>query len=397
MDDVDDALAPAREAGLVREPEAGTVAFTHALTRDAVAATTTPSRLARLHARVAHALADGGAVGAPGRPRGAGGRAGPALAGRRSVVRRPRLAGRRRRRRAGPPYLLVGGGRAAGGRRDRGPPPRPARARRRSGSTCCSPGPATAAPTRVGPGAPLRGRGDRARPARGRPARLVAAAAAATDNLVWMSQQWNEVLEDTVEDLRWALRRAPHDDSADRCRVMLALARAALLRPRRPRRARGAGRGGPRDGAADRRPGAAGWAAQTAWKALWTPSTARPRLSLARQGLQATRAAADPDSEAVALVRAGRQPVRWATGRPTRTTAEETERLARRRRNSYALMALAWVRLSLASMRRDEAAVDRLAAGPPRAAAAAQPRQRGAARRWASTSSRTCGTSASAS
>ena len=62
VDDVDDLLAPAREAGLVHEPEAGTVAFTHALTRDAVAATTTASRIARLHARVAHGLADGGAI-----------------------------------------------------------------------------------------------------------------------------------------------------------------------------------------------------------------------------------------------------------------------------------------------------------------------------------------------
>ena len=38
------------------------MAFTHALTRDAVATTTSPSRLARLHARVAHALADDAVV-----------------------------------------------------------------------------------------------------------------------------------------------------------------------------------------------------------------------------------------------------------------------------------------------------------------------------------------------
>ena len=42
----------------MQDPEAGTVAFTHALTRDAVATTTSPSRLARLHAQVAHTLAD---------------------------------------------------------------------------------------------------------------------------------------------------------------------------------------------------------------------------------------------------------------------------------------------------------------------------------------------------
>ena len=55
-------------------------------------------------------------------------------------------------------------------------------------------------------------------------ARLAAAAAAATDNLVWLPQQWNEVPEDTIEDLRWALAELPAGDSPDRCRVMLALA-----------------------------------------------------------------------------------------------------------------------------------------------------------------------------
>ena len=42
--------------------------------------------------------------------------------------------------------------------------------------------------------------------------------------------------------------------------------------------------------------------------------------------------------------------------------AAATARLASRRRNSYAQVALGWIDLSLASLRRDEAAVDRLAA-----------------------------------
>ena len=137
VEDVDDALTPAREAGLVEDPEAGTVAFTHALTRDAVATTTSPSRLARLHAQVAHTLADDAAVGGTGRPRGAGRRARPALARRRSHPRRPGLAGRGRRGRAGPSYLLVGRGRAA---RRRGRSTRTGAtpsARPPSGSTCC--------------------------------------------------------------------------------------------------------------------------------------------------------------------------------------------------------------------------------------------------------------------
>ena len=188
VDDVDDLLAPAREAGLVLEPEAGTRRLhPRPDPRRGRRRPTTASRLARLHARVAHALADGGAVGRAGRPRGAGGRAGPALAGRRTVVRRARLAGRGRRCRAGPPDLLVGGGRAARRRRHRGPPRDPAGTRRRSGSTCCSPGPATAGPTsewdQVLPCAAeaiALARREEDLP------RLAAAAAAATDNLVWM-------------------------------------------------------------------------------------------------------------------------------------------------------------------------------------------------------------------
>ena len=39
--------------------------------------------------------------------------------------------------------------------------------------------------------------------------RLAAAAAAATDSTVWMPQQWNEVPEDTIEDLRWACPSCP--------------------------------------------------------------------------------------------------------------------------------------------------------------------------------------------
>ena len=37
VDTTEDLLAPARDAGLVHEPEVGVLAFTHALTRDAVA------------------------------------------------------------------------------------------------------------------------------------------------------------------------------------------------------------------------------------------------------------------------------------------------------------------------------------------------------------------------
>ena len=208
VDDVDDLLAPAREAGLVRRA-GGRDGGLHAR----------PD--ARRRGRHDHRLAGrpapcpGGprplrrrSGGRPGGSRGAGRRAGPALARRGSVVRRPRLACRRRRRRAGPPDLLLGGGRAADGGGHRGTPARPARHRRRSGSTCCSPGPATAGRTRSGTRCSRAPRRRSRSPAARRtcpgwsPRRRLR-----RDNLVWTSQQWNEVLEDTVDDLRWALAR----------------------------------------------------------------------------------------------------------------------------------------------------------------------------------------------
>ena len=95
------------------------------------------------------------------------------------------------------------------------------------------------------------------------------------------------------------------------------------------------------------------WASHTAWKALWTPARATRRLALAREGLEAARAAGDPDSEAVALVVLAASALEMGDRATYEETARETERLARRRRNAYALMALAWVDLSLASMRGD--------------------------------------------
>jgi DNA-binding SARP family transcriptional activator len=56
-DEVTDRLEPAHEAGIVHQRDDGRLVFEHALTRDAVLATVSPGRLARVHARIAHALA----------------------------------------------------------------------------------------------------------------------------------------------------------------------------------------------------------------------------------------------------------------------------------------------------------------------------------------------------
>ena len=360
VDEVDDALAPAREAGLVLEPEAGTVAFTHALTRDAVAATTTPSRLARLHARVAHGLADGGGI--------------ARLVGpdeRVAELARHWLA-------AGPSYAE---------RAWRAAVDAAAQARRTfswveaeqlvaAAIEAHRRDPAGTAQERIDL---LLTRAHDCRPnfewdqvlpcaaeaialARREDdlERLTAAAAAASDNLVWLAQQWNEVLEDTVDDLRWALARTPAHDSPARCRLMLALALQLYYDPD----ARAEREALAEEGHAMARrlgdPALLWWASQTAWKALWSPKHGEARFSLARQGLAATRVAQDPDSEAVALVLLVASALEMNDQATFEQITQEADRLVRRRRNTFGLMALSWVQLSLASMRADDETVERL-------------------------------------
>ena len=192
--------------------------------------------------------------------------------------------------------------------------------------------------------------------------RLAAAAQAATDNLVWTPQQWNEVLDDTIEDLRWALARTPQHDSADRCRLMLSLAMQLYFDPRARAELEALAEEGHAMATRLGDPALLWWASQTAWKALWTPKHAERRYELARQGLDAARAANDPDSEAVALVILAGSALEMADRLTFEDVAQQTERLARRRRNTYALMALQWVQLSLASMRGDLEEVSRLSA-----------------------------------
>ncbi|MCY4726844.1 BTAD domain-containing putative transcriptional regulator [Nocardioides sp. STR2] len=360
-EDVDDALTPAREAGLVEDPEAGVVAFTHALTRDAVVTTASPSRLARLHAQVAHTLADDAAAGG-------------------TVGREERVAELARHwLAAGPTHV---------GRAWRAAADAAAQARRTFSWVEAEQLVAAAIDAhRRDPLGTTEERIDllltRAHDCRpnaewdqvlpcaeeaialarreGDLPRLAAAAAAASDGSVWMPQQWNDVPEDAVEDLRWAMAELPHGDSVERCRVMLALAVLLYYEPS----ARAEVRALAEEGVAMARrvgdPALLAWAAETAWKALWTPAHADARLELAREALRATREAADPDAEVVASVLLTGNLLELGDRPAYVDAAAATARLASRRRNSYAQVALGWIDLSLASLRRDEATVGRLA------------------------------------
>jgi hypothetical protein len=360
VDTTEDLLAPARDAGLVHEPEVGVLAFTHALTRDAVATTTTPSRLARLHARAAHALSDDAG---PAGVSGVTGLIGPEE--RVAELARHWLA-------AGPSHVSRAW-RAASAAADQA----------RHACSWVEAEQLVSAAIEAHRRDPLGTAAERidlllARAHDCRPnaewdqvlpcateavalarreqdlARLAAAAAAATDNLVWLPQQWDEVPEDTIGDLRWALAELPPGDSPDRCRVMLALAVLLYYDPATRAEILALAE----EGAAMARrigdPALSTWALQTAWKALWTPPYAEARLALAQEGLQATRAAGDLDAEAVALVVLTGSLLEMGDLEAYQQAFRETGRLANRRRNSYAQMALAWLGLSLAAMRDDD-------------------------------------------
>ena len=258
VDDVDDALVPAREAGLVVEPEAGTVAFTHALTRDAVTATTTASRVARLHARVAHGLSDGGAVaGLVGHEERVAELARHWLAAGPSYAAHAWRAAVEAAEQARRTFSWVEAEQlvAAAIEAHRRDPLGTAEERidlLLTRAHDCRPN------CRVGPGAPVRRGGDRP----GTPRRRTCPGSSLRRRLprtTWSGRRSSGTRCSRTPSTTCAgpsPGRRPRD-SPERCRLMLALAVQLYYDPRRPRRARGAGRGGLRHGAADRRPGAA--------------------------------------------------------------------------------------------------------------------------------------------
>ncbi len=359
VDEVEDALDPAREAGLVLEPDVGTLAFTHALTRDAVLATTSASRAARLHARVAHALDEGGVVAPLVGPEERVAElarhwlaAGPSYAGRawRAAVDAAAQA-RRTFSWVEAEHLMAAAIEAH--RRDPLGTPEERIDLLLTRARDCRPNAEwnQVLPCAAEAMALARRAGDLDR--------LAAAAAAASDNLVWLSQQWDEVLEDTVDDLRWGLHHVPPGDSPQRCRLMLALAVQLYYEPS----ARAEIIALADEGHAMARriddPALLWWACHTAWKSLWAPTHLERRLELGREGLEAARASGDEDSLAIAHLLMAAASLEAGAHRSFVEHVRESERVARRRRNSYALMALGWVHMSLAAMSGDDEAARR--------------------------------------
>ncbi len=356
LEDVVHDLEVARRAGLVQETGVEEFSFSHALTRDAVAARLTGTQAARRHARVAHALAHLPDVAALHGP-----------AERTAELARHWLA-------AGSSHVDLAW-RAARDAADQ--------ARRlTSYAEAMALREAAVGAHRRSPGADdevrytllLELASDAAYAGRwpeveaaaleamalGRalasPELVGRAAAALTLYCVWMPHETGVVVVDAVDDLRWALARLPDDDLDTRARLQLALAVELYYDPDHRAESEALVTSGL---TLARRSGdeqLVWWAARAAWTARWMPSHTEPRQGWMAEGLAAARSAGDRAAEAVLLVSAALDALELARRDAWEQLATEAERIARHERLPYVLLTVLWLRMSLAAIgdREDE-------------------------------------------
>ena len=196
----------------------------------------------------------------------------------------------------------------------------------------------------------------------GSPEKVAEAAAAVTTYCVWTPHDWQEVWEDSVDDLRWALAALPEEDSNARCILLLALAvelyyatdaaaeRAALTDAGLAVARR---RGDPR---------LLWWATRAACLASWRPERTKDRIGWNEEGLAAARTLADPAAEAVSLVTLAADHLELGNLEGWEQHAREAERIAERERLPYVLFTLNFVEMNLAMLRGDWARVQVLVA-----------------------------------
>ncbi len=363
LDDVADDLDAARTADLVVEGEHGELAFAHALTRDAVYLAEPEHRRARRHARVAHAFETDPAV--------------------RALTPDQELTAELARH-----WLAAGSSHADRAWRAARAAAAQARSVWAHAEAMQLRAAAVAAHRRAADGvdrerydlllelatdAAYAGHWTQVEDAAvegitlgrslGSPALMGEAASTLTRYCVWVPHEAGVVLEDVIEDLRWALLRTPDDDPATRCRLQLTLAVELYYVA---------------DATAERRalvdtglalarkvgdPALTWWAMRTAWMACWAPPFLVERMGWVAEGLTAAREAGDPAAEAVLLTTLAVDEL--ALGRVDRweELSSAAVTIARRERLPYVMFTVHWVRMTLAAMRDDRAAVDEQLAG----------------------------------
>ncbi|WP_374455637.1 BTAD domain-containing putative transcriptional regulator [Nocardioides sp.] len=355
--DVDDTVADleaAQRAGLVRETDVEEFGFAHALTRDAVLASLSGTQAARRHARVAHALETR-----------------PEVAALLTATERTAELARH--------WLAAGSShvetawRAARTAADQ--------ARRLTAfKEAVDLRAAALAAHRRSPGAAdaerydllLELATDAAYAARwpeveaaaiegmalgralGQPELVGRAAAQLTLYCVWQPHASGVVVEDSVDDLRWALAHLPDDDLPTRARLQLALAVELYFDPDHRVEMAALVDSGMALARRVADPHLRWWAARAAWTAMWMPEEVERRTGWTAEGLAAARADGDAAAEAVHLVAAAVDAFELARREEFEELAAEAERIARRERLPYVLLTLLWLRMSLATIRGDQ-------------------------------------------
>ncbi len=359
VDDVDRMLDGARSLGLVRDREPGRVAFDHALTRDALVDSLSPTRRARLHARVAHALETDPdvALAVPGPERVSELAthwlaAGPTHTSRAwraasAAAELPRAAYSHEEA----TQLMRAAVEAH--RRD----PEGTRAERYDLLMVCVRDAQRMADWTI----VIECATEAIALARAEDdlTRLADAAAALSNLTLWTVHQLGVVDADLVDDLRWGLGRVGEGDSPERCRLLGALAVELYYDPGARAEREALGRASVDLARRLGDPALRWWAMRACYIATWYPDTLEERLALSRECVVVADEWGDDDARAVSLAALAGTLLEAGDADGYQQHAEPARQMARSRRLSYVLVALGMVDLCHAAMSADHDAVAR--------------------------------------
>ena len=355
-DEVTDRLEPAHDVGIVHQRDDGRLVFEHALTRDAVIGAASPAQVARVHARIAHALDTlpsgslapaerafdlahhwlaAGPVHAPQAWRAA---AAAAAEARRDFAN---VEAAELYRQALDAHALD-----------------PAGTRDERYELLLSFAEAAAWAAKWRPVVEAVAEAVSLASAEDDPERVATAAAALTRYSVWTPQEHDEVDEDVIDDLRSALGALDHHDSPVRCVLMLALAVQLYYRPGAEPEILALVDEGTAVARRIGDPALRGWAARTGWIALWRSAHLERRHGLAVEELAAARESGDEAAEALAHTALAGTGLEEGDLDIWRSESAAADDIARRRRLTYVEYALHFVRLSLALLTDDADAAE---------------------------------------
>ncbi len=191
----------------------------------------------------------------------------------------------------------------------------------------------------------------------GSPALVGAAASTLSRYCVWIPHDIEVVMDDVVDDLRWALASAPDDDPGTRCRLQLSLAVELYYVPEASVELRALVDTGLALARRVDDPELTWWAMRTAWMASWAPPHLVERMGWAEEGLAAARRAGDPAAEAVLLTTLAADELVLGRVDLWEEHSAAAVAIARRERLPYVMFTVHWVQMTLAAMSGDRAGI----------------------------------------